>query len=55
MYTTDERGITNNYATEPNLYFAEYPSPEQQQHYALQAAFATLLIGLVTLVGISVS
>ncbi len=31
MYiTTDGRGILNNYATEPSVYYAEYPSQEQQ-------------------------
>jgi hypothetical protein len=46
MYTTqDERGILNNYASEPQMYFAEYPSPEQQRLYMFQGALA---IGLVT-------
>jgi len=31
MYTTEE-GILNNYAAEPAVYFAEYPSPEQQRY-----------------------
>jgi len=55
MYTTDECGIMNNYAVEPDTYFAEYPSQEQQQRYASQAAFATLLVALVTFVAMSVS
>ncbi|MBD1823032.1 ssl1498 family light-harvesting-like protein, partial [Cyanobacteria bacterium FACHB-DQ100] len=35
MYTTrNEDGILNNYASEPTMYFAEFPSSEQQQRYA---------------------
>ncbi|MFB2933694.1 photosystem II assembly protein Psb34, partial [Aerosakkonemataceae cyanobacterium BLCC-F154] len=36
MYTTNEEGILNNYAVEPPVYFAEYPSQEQQQRYLFQ-------------------
>ncbi|NER84478.1 MAG: ssl1498 family light-harvesting-like protein, partial [Leptolyngbya sp. SIO1D8] len=37
MFTTiDETGRLNNYAVEPEMYFASYPSPEQQQRYMLQ-------------------
>lgn len=56
MYTTsDERGILNNYATEPNLYFAEYPSIEQQRRYAFQGAVATLLVTALVLISFAVS
>ncbi|MFW6359766.1 MAG: photosystem II assembly protein Psb34 [Chroococcales cyanobacterium] len=56
MYTTtDERGIMNNYANEPNLYFAEYPSLEQQRRYALQGAIATLLVTALVLISFAVS
>ncbi|MCB8780323.1 ssl1498 family light-harvesting-like protein [Planktothrix agardhii 1032] len=47
MRTTNENGILNNYATEPKLYFAEYPSPEQQSRYALQASAVLLLTSLI--------
>jgi hypothetical protein len=50
MRTTNENGILNNYATEPKLYFAEYPSPEQQSRYALQAAAAVLLVTSLILI-----
>ena len=37
MYTTvNETGQLNNYATEPNMYLASYPAPEQQRRYLLQ-------------------
>lgn len=56
MYTTtDERGILNNYATEPKVYYAEYPSKSQQQRYALQGAIAVLLVTVVTLTAFAVS
>jgi hypothetical protein len=45
-YTTDERGILNNYAAEPAMYYAEYPSPEQQQRYAMLGAVAMLLVAM---------
>lgn len=46
--TTDERGLLNNFATEPKVYLAQTPSQEQKRRYALQGAIATLLVvGLV--------
>jgi hypothetical protein len=50
MKTTNENGILNNYATEPQIYFAEYPSPEQQSRYALQATAAVLLLTSLILI-----
>ena len=49
MYTTTTQdGLLNNYAAEPPVYYAEFPSPEQQQQYALQGAIASLFVlGLV--------
>jgi hypothetical protein len=56
MYTTiDENGILNNYATEPKLYYAEYPNQEQQNRYKVQGAIATLVVALVVLVAFGVS
>lgn len=56
MYTTtDERGILNNYATEPQMYYAEYPSKHQQQRYAFQGAVAVLFITAITLAAFAVS
>ncbi|WP_204105541.1 MULTISPECIES: ssl1498 family light-harvesting-like protein, partial [Spirulina sp. CCY15215] len=43
MYTTtNENGVLNNYSSEPEMYYAQYPSPEQQERYALQGAIAFL-------------
>lgn len=55
MYTVNEEGILNNYATEPNVYFAQSPSPEQQQKYALQGAIAILFVTLTILTAFAVS
>lgn len=55
MYTTDDRGILNNYATEPAMYYADYLSKEQQRRYALQGGLAVLLVTLVLLTSLAVS
>ncbi len=55
MYTIDETGRLNNYAVEPTVYAAQYPSQEQQQQYALQAAFAALLVTFTILTAFAVS
>jgi hypothetical protein len=56
MYTTiDDQGRLNNYATEPKMYLAEYPSLEKQQKYALQAGTAVLLLVSLVLTAFAVS
>ncbi len=56
MYTTvNEAGILNNYANEPKMYYAGYPNQEQQRQYAVQGAFATLIVTTLVLVALSVS
>lgn len=55
MYTTDDQGILNNYAVEPTVYLAEYPSEAQQKQYAFQGALATLLVTSILLVTLAVS
>ncbi|BAY76074.1 hypothetical protein NIES25_25230 [Nostoc linckia NIES-25] len=56
MYTTvNEDGVLNNYATEPKMYYAEYPAIWEQRKYLIQAAFATLIVSTLILVGFSVS
>lgn len=56
MYTTrNEDGILNNYASEPAIYFAEFPSPEQQQQYATQGAIAVLLVTFTMLMAFAAS
>jgi hypothetical protein len=54
MHTTqDERGILNNFAVEPTLYFADAPSAKQQRRYLIQGAVAIAFVA--TLVGIALT
>ena len=55
MYTRNEEGLLNNYATEPVVYFAEFPSVDQQRQYALQGAIATVFVSVLLLIAVSVS
>jgi hypothetical protein len=55
MYTIDETGVMNNYAVEPDMYFAVYPSVEQQRRYLLQGAFAISLVAATLLTALAVS
>ncbi|MDJ0796231.1 MAG: ssl1498 family light-harvesting-like protein [Calothrix sp. MO_167.B12] len=56
MYTTiNEQGILNNYSTEPEVYYSEYPSQEQRSRYAFQGGIATLLVTALVLVACAVS
>jgi hypothetical protein len=57
MFTTTQldNGILNNYAVEPEMYFANYPSTEQQERYVKQAAFASLLVAGLLLISLAVS
>jgi hypothetical protein len=56
MYTTiNNEGLLNNYAKEPETYYAVYPSPEQQRNYAIQGTIAAIFIFATVLVGLAVS
>lgn len=55
MYTVNNEGLLNNYAVEPAIYPAEYPSPMQQRRYALQATIATLLVAFTVLTAVAIS
>jgi hypothetical protein len=43
------------FATEPEMYFADYPSPEQQSNYRFQGAVASILLIATILVALVVS
>ena len=45
--TADETGVWNNYASEPPVYFATYPSEEQQRRYWLQGGLSILLVSVL--------
>ena len=56
MHTTiNESGLLNNYANEPQIYCATYPNEQEQRQYAVQGAFATLLVTTLILVALGVS
>ncbi|MBE9008321.1 ssl1498 family light-harvesting-like protein [Fortiea sp. LEGE XX443] len=56
MYTTvNEDGILNNYATEPQIYYAEYPTIWEQRQYVLQGAVATVFVTALVLFAFAVS
>ena len=54
-YVIDDEGIINNYATEPDLYMANYPSPEQQKRYVFWGVGATLLVTIALITAFTVS
>jgi hypothetical protein len=53
--TSDERGILNNFAREPKLYYAEYPSQEQQRQYKLLGSVGIIVVIAVVMVALVVS
>ncbi|MBD2596689.1 ssl1498 family light-harvesting-like protein [Nostoc spongiaeforme FACHB-130] len=56
MYTTvNEDGVLNNYATEPQMYYAEYPAIWEQRRYVIQGAVASLFVTGLVLFGFAVS
>ncbi|MBO0348905.1 ssl1498 family light-harvesting-like protein [Phormidium pseudopriestleyi FRX01] len=56
MYTsTDEQGLLNNFATEPKMYRAEYPSPEQQKRYIAYGAASMVLVALTIFTAVAIS
>ena len=56
MYTTvNEDGILNNYATEPQVYCAEYPAIWEQRNYVIQGAIATMFVTALVLLAFAVS
>ncbi len=56
MYTTQlDNGTLNNYAVEPKMTYAEYPTVWEQKRYLQQGAIATLLVTALVLVSFFVS
>ena len=53
--TVDQEGLTNNYAVEPALYYALFPSPEQAREYALQAGLSILFVTSIIFTAFAVS
>ena len=44
MKTVSNEGLFNNYASEPQLYYAQYPALFPQQAYLKQGAVALLFV-----------
>ncbi len=56
MYTTySNEGTLNNYAVEPEVYYAVEPSPEQQRTYLKQGACALLLVSSLIMTSFIIS
>jgi hypothetical protein len=53
--TVDDEGLINNYAVEPPMAKAEYPSPKQQRRYLFLGAAALLFVGFVVWIAFAVS
>ncbi len=53
--TTDERGILNNFASEPAVYFAQPPAPSEQRRYLLQGIAAIAFLSGVLSIALAVS
>lgn len=54
-FTVDDEGLFNNYAVEPEMLNAEYPSPKQQKRYVLLGAAAILLVTFVIWIAFAAS
>ena len=54
-YVIDDDSFINNYATEPDLYMVNYPSPKQQKRYVFWGAGATLLVTTALITTFTVS
>ncbi|MFB2921051.1 MULTISPECIES: photosystem II assembly protein Psb34 [Aerosakkonema] len=55
MYPTNNEDTLNKNTVEPTLYYAEYPSIEQQQRYLFQAALSALFVTMLVLIAFGVS
>ncbi len=53
--TYDETGKMNNFANEPEVYYAVEPTPEQKRNYLIQGAFALLLVTSLALTTFAIS
>lgn len=54
-YTKDDEGIINNFAQEPAISVATYPTRQQQFRYLFLGAGAIILVATLLLIGFAVS
>ncbi len=57
MFTTTQldNGILNNYAIEPQVYYAEYPAPYQLRRYLIKGLIAVLFLTSLVILSAVVS
>ena len=53
-YTVDDEGIVNNYALEPEMSEAEYPSPKQQRRYIFLGAAAIVFVAFAVWIALAI-
>jgi hypothetical protein len=54
-YIIDEQGKLDNFAIEPQVYVAEYPTPAEQRRYALQGAIAVVFVSALIFISFAIS
>jgi hypothetical protein len=54
-YTKDDEGIINNYAVEPAMSAATYPTPKQQLRYLFLGAGAMVFVGIIFWITFAIS
>lgn len=54
-YTMDDEGIINNYALEPEISEATYPTPQQQVRYIWMGISAIAFVTFILLIAFAVS
>ena len=54
-YTRDDEGIINNYALEPAMSAATYPTPKQHLRYVFLGAGAIVFFAMLLLIAFAVS
>ena len=54
-YRKDDEGIINNYAIEPAMSVATYPTPKEQTRYILWGTGAIVFVAVLMLIAFTVS
>lgn len=52
---TDEQGLLNNFAREPQMYYANTPSPQEKRNYLGWGAIALVFVAVSIFTAVSVS
>jgi hypothetical protein len=54
-YIVDDQGKLDNFAIEPKVYVADYPTPTEQRRYALQGALAVAFVSALFFITFAIS